>query len=159
MLKKFSVTNFKNFQEKVTFDLGKTNNYQFNTECISNKIVNKAIIYGKNASGKTNLILGITDIIGNITDYGAQPKNNFYTNLLNDVERSAVFEYELCINDKSIIYRYEKKDQNTLVSEVLYFNNEVIVQRNSSQSHFTINIPGLENFDNTLEDVNLSVIK
>ena len=34
MLKKFSVENFKGFQNKITFDIGSPSNYNFNSEII-----------------------------------------------------------------------------------------------------------------------------
>ena len=53
MLKCFSVRNFKNFKEKISFDLSKPYNYEFNKEVISNGCVAKSIIYGINSSGKS----------------------------------------------------------------------------------------------------------
>lgn len=38
MLKRFSVKNFKAFEDKVTLDLSSIGNYEFNKECISNGI-------------------------------------------------------------------------------------------------------------------------
>ena len=52
MLKKFSVENFKGFQDKITFDIGSPSNYNFNSEIIKNGCVTKGIIYGINSSGK-----------------------------------------------------------------------------------------------------------
>ncbi len=58
MLKKFSVENFKGFQNKITFDIGSPSNYSFNSEIIENGCVTKGIIYGINSSGKSNLGIG-----------------------------------------------------------------------------------------------------
>ena len=52
MLKKFSVENFKGFQDKITFDIGSPNNYNFNSEIIENGCVTKGIIYGINSSAE-----------------------------------------------------------------------------------------------------------
>ena len=49
MLKKFSVENFKGFQDKITFDIGSPSNYNFNSEIIKNGCVTKGIIYGINS--------------------------------------------------------------------------------------------------------------
>ena len=68
MLKKFSVENFKGFQDKITFDIGSPNNYNFNSEIIENGYVTKGIIYGINSSGKSNLGLAIFDIITHLTE-------------------------------------------------------------------------------------------
>ena len=55
MLKRFSVKNFKAFEDKVTLDLSSIGNYEFNKECISNGICKTSLLYGKNASGKSSL--------------------------------------------------------------------------------------------------------
>lgn len=160
MLKRFSVTNFKNFQDKITFDLGDTRNYKFNPKCVKDGVVNKAIIYGKNASGKSNLLFAIFDIVSGFTDYQDHVfKYNHYKNLYNDIKNTVVFEYEFILNNQSVVYICEKSDHYTFVAERLFINDTLILDRESSQSEFIINIPELENFDNTLADFNLSVIK
>ena len=55
MLAKFSVSNFKNFKEPIEFTLDQPGKFKYNSECISDGIVGKAILYGKNATGKSNL--------------------------------------------------------------------------------------------------------
>ena len=160
MLKKFSVTNFKNFQDKITFDLGDTRNYKFNPKCVKDGIVNKAIIYGKNASGKTNLILAIFDIVSSLTDLNANHvKYNPYKNLFTNPDNVARFEYEFYLNYKSVQYIYEKLEPNSFASEMLLIDGEIIISRLQGESYFSLNIPELDGFDNTLSDVNLSVIK
>lgn len=47
MLKKFSVENFKCFQDKITLDIGSPNNYSFNSEIIENGCITKGIITGQ----------------------------------------------------------------------------------------------------------------
>ena len=47
MLKKFSVTNYRQFNETLEFDLT-ASNYSFNQECVKNNLVKLALIYGKN---------------------------------------------------------------------------------------------------------------
>lgn len=160
MLKKFSVTNFKNFEEKITFDLGQPKNYKFNTNCIKNGKVKNAIIYGKNASGKTNFILAIFDITNSLTDHNRmQSQYSIYKNLFCDIKQPAKFEYEFDLNDNSVKYICEKTSKSTFVSEQLYINNSLIINRKPSQSKFEVNLSDLTNFDNTLNDNNLSAIK
>ena len=68
MLKKFSVENFKGFQDKITLDIGSPSNYSFNSEIVENGCVTKGIIYGINSCGKSNLGLAIFDIITHLTE-------------------------------------------------------------------------------------------
>ena len=67
MLKEFSVTNFKGFKNTIKFDLS-AKDYEFNSNITRNNIVNKAIIYGKNGVGKTNIGRAIFDIIYHLSD-------------------------------------------------------------------------------------------
>ena len=62
MLKKFTVRNYKNFEKKITIDFSNTAAYQFSTDCIYEGLISKMLIYGRNATGKTNLGRALTDI-------------------------------------------------------------------------------------------------
>ena len=55
MLKKFMLKNYKNFKDEITIDFENIAGYQFNTDCLSDGIIGKMLIYGRNATGKTNL--------------------------------------------------------------------------------------------------------
>lgn len=55
MLKHFRVNNFKNFKDDLDIDFSDVNGYKFSQDCITNDLIGKMIIYGKNGSGKTNL--------------------------------------------------------------------------------------------------------
>ena len=63
MLRRFKVSNFKCFKEDFSLDLTSVKAYTFNPECVKNGIVNNAMIYGYNGSGKSNLGWAILDII------------------------------------------------------------------------------------------------
>ena len=67
MLKRFEVENFKGFKDRLVFDL-QAREYEFNKNLISNGIVNKGIIYGKNGIGKSNLGIALFDIVLHLTD-------------------------------------------------------------------------------------------
>lgn len=92
MLKKFSVENFKGFQDKITFDIGLPNNYNFNSEIIENGYVTKEIINGINSSGKSNLGLAVFDIITHLTE--KQKLLSSYDFYLNMSGRKSFAEYE-----------------------------------------------------------------
>lgn len=67
MLKKFTVENFKGFQNKLTLDL-EADNYDFNPEVTENSCISKGIIYGVNSSGKSNLGFALFEIIIHLTE-------------------------------------------------------------------------------------------
>ena len=45
MLKKFTLKNYKNFKDKITIDFENIAGYQFNTDCLSEGIIGKMLIY------------------------------------------------------------------------------------------------------------------
>ena len=62
MLKRFSLKNYRNFKDEIMINFEDIAGYQFNTECITNGILSKMLIYGKNATGKREEL-----IIDNVT--------------------------------------------------------------------------------------------
>ena len=66
MLKKIRIKNYKCFKD-LSFDLTAAD-YSFNPGLVRDNIVNKALIYGKNGSGKTSLGFAIFDLVQHLTD-------------------------------------------------------------------------------------------
>lgn len=127
MLKKFSVENFKGFRDKITFDIGSPNNYNFNSDIIENGCVTKGIIYGINSSGKSNLGLAILDIITHLTEKQKLLSNyDFYLNM-SGRKSFAEFEYTFLFDNHELIYRYSKLDVNTLRSESLSIDGKEVI--------------------------------
>src|SRR5690349_10930735 len=62
MLKKFTVSNYRAFEKPITIDFSQVRDYKFNEECVKDGLVNKGVLYGANAVGKTNLGRAILDI-------------------------------------------------------------------------------------------------
>ena len=67
MLKHFRVNNFKNFKDDLDIDFSDVNGYKFSQDCITNDLIGKMIIYGKNGSGKTNLSKALCDLKETLT--------------------------------------------------------------------------------------------
>lgn len=126
MIKYFSVKNFKNFDEEICLDFSDTRNYNFNTYCIKNDLLKDIIIYGKNASGKSNLGLAFFDIIYHLTE---NKRNvSLYSNYLNvsSNENEATFYYVFSFDNYEVKYRYKKTDLEELTYEEMIINNELI---------------------------------
>ena len=120
MLKLFKVRNYKNFKDEVVIDFGKVGGYQFSTECVANECINKMIIYGMNATGKTNVgkaIRHIVFILYEGYDYRAD-------NIINadSEEKVAFFYYKFEFNEKEIEYHYSRLAGGTLTEEKLYID-------------------------------------
>ena len=73
MLKLFEVAEFKNFSKKMTVDFSDVHDYQFHTDCITNGLIGKMIIYGRNSVGKSNLGLAMFDVVSHLTDQNVSP--------------------------------------------------------------------------------------
>lgn len=138
MLKKFLVSNFKNFN-KATFELDKPANYEFNSDIIQNGIVTKGILYGINGSGKSNLALAIFDIVLHMTDKERSiEKYILYLNLQSP-KPTADFEYIFCFDGVDVIYRYSKTGPMSLSYESLIINDtEVLCYDFSKRVGYTV---------------------
>lgn len=155
MLKRFEVQNFKNFKDKFVFDLSETKNYEFNTECVQNGVVNKAIIYGVNGCGKSNLGLAILDISNHLTNVPFLIPS--YQNYLNAQanEATAKFKFVFQFDQNEVCYIYEKTAVNKLTFEQLYINGiEVIFY--ASDLPLCVNLKGAETLRTDLQDSNVS---
>jgi len=151
MLKRFSVENFKNFKEKFVFDLS-ARNYEFNKHLIDTNILKAAVVFGKNASGKSNLGLALMDIIAHLTDKQSGPTNPYLN--LEGTKDVATFSYEFNFDGNILIYTYEKLRANIVANEKLYINQELII----SYNHFKEDEKGICNLDDTkLLDLSLGI--
>ncbi|MBU3660007.1 MAG: ATP-binding protein [Flavobacteriales bacterium] len=160
MLTKFSVSNFKSFNDEFVFDLNDTNGYNFNKESVNNGIVENAIVYGRNGVGKSNLGLAVFDIIDHLTD--SEHGDIEYTHYLNALNSSkiATFKYEFSIASNKVVYTYRKNEHRSLIFEKLTINDNLIAEIDREKSNkATINLKGAESLNNDIRNLNLSLIK
>lgn len=161
MLTKFSVSNFKCFNNQFLFDLSTAKNYTFNPGCVKNGIVNNAMIYGYNGIGKSNLGWAIFDVIEHLTDKNRidTPYHNYLNAYnLNDV---AEFDYEFNFNGDTVRYKYLKKDYKTIAAEWFWINNQelISIDRRNGDSTFTCLLNGTEMLNKVVPDDQLSILK
>lgn len=135
MLKRFAVKNYKNFKDTLTLDFGNVGGYKFNQDCVYNDIICKCLIYGRNATGKTNLgeaLADITDII-----FGRYHGLKEYKILnANSEELFATFSYQFSFGDDILEYIYKKNDKRELLSEVLKVNEAIVYDLDFKESIF-----------------------
>ena len=171
MLKSIKVKNFMGFKDELLFDLSKTRTYAFKENLIKDKIVNKGIVYGRNATGKSNLGLAIFDIVNVLTDNYKDKLLTIqnYINLDSD-EDIVEFEYSFLLDGKTITYKYGKLDPLNIVYEELLINNRVQlhfdVRENKEKvvmklkGNNKINLqPYINLYDLKAENYNLSLLK
>lgn len=160
MLKRFEVENFKGFKDRLVFDL-QAREYEFNKNLISNGIVNKGIIYGKNGIGKSNLGIALFDIVLHLTDKERLPVQYLsnYINLDSD-KPFAEFKYTFIFEDDEVVYEYKKKEAYYLIEESLTINNSQVLFYNyfDKKDNF-VDKSLIGNLQIELLDNKLSIIK
>ncbi len=152
MLKKFKVSNFKNFKQSAILDFGNPSNYEFNSEIIRDNCIGKAMIYGINGSGKSNLALALFDIVLHLTDkqkniHSYEP----YLNLQSD-KKVAEFEYTFVFNNKELVYSYKKSAPELLTYESLKIDNVKIMEYSFDNKEGFVKLQGAENLRLVSED-------
>ncbi|CAC9563543.1 SMC domain protein [uncultured Gammaproteobacteria bacterium] len=160
MLEKFSVTNFKNFNKKLTFDFT-ASDYQFNPQSVKEGVVKTAIVYGANASGKSNLGFAIFDIVQHLTDN--ESKGSFYQNYLTKPISIPYAEFEYCFKfeQNEVVYRYSKTNHEILLDEFLSINKKEVlsVKRTDKKKNANFSLQGAESLNQEIANVNLSIVK
>ena len=129
MLKKFTVSNYKNFKDEISLDFSKIGEYSFNADCLSMRL-----IYGRNATGKTNFGRALLDI--KILLYGMF-RNDENSALINaDSQDTAKFIYEFQFGSDEVVYKYSRFANTELCDEELYVNGEAIFKCDFKNSKF-----------------------
>lgn len=160
MLSKFSVKNFKSFEKELIFDLSQTRDYEFQPACVKSGIVNKAIVYGYNGIGKSNLALAIMDIVIHLTD--KHKILGWYENYLNanSAEKIAEFSYIFNFGGDLVEYNYGKLDCESIVYENFLINNKKIISYDRrKKKSLLISLAGTETLNKTTSEIKISLLK
>lgn len=123
MLKQFKLKNYKNFKNEIIFNLEKTGEYDFNEHLFSNEIITKALIYGPNASGKSNLAHALFDIIPLLVD-DSKSLSTTYGNSQGITE----FYYEFIFDGTSIEYTYHRDNKSEIIYEQLKQSKKIMFE-------------------------------
>lgn len=107
MLIKFRAENVKNFREPISLDFTAKHDYQFNPECIKNGLLSKIVIYGPNASGKSNFGIALFDIVGLLTDKQFERALRDEHSFINADSDSKIAKFEYWFKNGNSIIRYE----------------------------------------------------
>ena len=127
MLRCFKLKNYKNFKNEIDIDFENIAGYQFNTDCLEDGLISKMMIYGRNATGKTNLGKALMDITNTI--FGERPLRSRGILLNADsMEDAATFCYVFKFGDDNLQYEYsrfsefELKEERFLINGIEIFN-------------------------------------
>ena len=124
MLKLFEVTGFKNFDKTIQIDFSDVRDYHFNDCCISNQLLSKIIVYGKNSVGKSNLGLAVFDIVSHMTSNHVGPGLYDYYLNVNNKAGYAQFHYVFEFGKDIVDYQYKKNEKQILIYETVSINHE-----------------------------------
>ena len=138
MLRRFAVENFRNFKNRTEVDFTAVHNYTFSSHCVKNGILNKAILLGKNGSGKTNLGFALFDIVMTLTDSTINLRQTDPGAYLNgdSTSKEAAFEYEFQQGEHILKYAYRKIDPRTIVYEELSVDGAMVYRREGDKSDY-----------------------
>ncbi|SDB28971.1 hypothetical protein SAMN02910298_01408 [Pseudobutyrivibrio sp. YE44] len=142
MLKSFQVQNYKNFKNSIKIDFANVGKYQFNQDCLCDGLVSKMLLYGKNASGKTNLGLALFDIRDIM---GLEKVKNTQTFLNADSDSThAVFIYDFVFDGINLEYEYWRNEKRQLIYEKMTVDGDVTFEYDFLTDECQFNIVGLD---------------
>lgn len=136
MLTSYTVKNFKSFKNETVVDLTATNYKLLADTNTLNNITKGALFVGGNASGKSNIIMAIKlllDLLFAKHDVNWSIYPCFFCK-----DNEMFLQYEFNIQNKKIKYiiKYHKKEK--LISEKLYIENNIILDRIGSNAESNI---------------------
>jgi AAA15 family ATPase/GTPase len=161
MLTKFKVQNFRGFKEEFTFNLNPVKSYTFNLDCIENGVVKKAIIQGKNGSGKSNLGLALIELTQHlstkVSDVAQKQSYSIFSHasLRDEVTK---FEHQFLFGSDTVRYQYQKLGPSDICSEFLWINDELVIKYEFGSDIWT-NLSGTETLKKDIGETKLSALK
>lgn len=136
MLKKMYLTNFMSFKERTEFDFTASKYSILGGKNVSdNNVLKGALLIGPNASGKYNVLKGLSFIIKMIKGEGASFSNYRCFFSKNPI---TILEYEFLFNNKEVKYVIEYNTRTNSISENLKIDNITVLQRNGNVGELRI---------------------
>ena len=160
MLVQFSAENYMSIKEKVIFSMLASSDKELSENLINGKnekYLKSAVIYGANASGKTNLLKAINSII-----FMMRNSNNMQPGMklpiipfkFDDefVNKPSSFEFIMIINDIKYVYGFVA-DSSRIYEEYLYYypngkETEIFERTEVNKFHYTITERKLRDIEN-----------
>ena len=127
MLTKITLDNFKSFKNTETIDLMKTNYTILPQNVADNGVLKGCIFVGANASGKSTIILGIKLLL----DFLFSERNlnsGIFICMFGDRPRYSL-AYDFLIDQKSIHYYFEVDTAKSMISEKLFIDDKLMLER------------------------------
>ncbi len=147
MLTKITLDNFKSFKNTVSVDLMKTNYSILPQNVAENGVLKGCIFVGANASGKSTIILGVKLLL----DFLFSERNlnsGIFLCMFGDTPRYSI-SYEFLINKKTIGYSFEVDTRKSMISEKLFIDDKLMLERMGLSAKSYIAEAGGVNYDET----------
>lgn len=136
MLKKIEIENYRAYKNTFVFDLSQTKSYGFNKELIKNNIVNNALIFGYNGTGKSTLLLAIMELSNVLTDLKKDivPDSIYFYAGTNN--RIAKFRFFLQFDEQEIRFEFGKTAWDKISYEKLFVDDiQILEYSHADPSH------------------------
>ena len=127
MLTKITLDNFKSFKNKTVVDLTKTNYTILPQNVADNGVLKGCIFVGANASGKSTIILAVKLLL-DLLFSERNINSGMFLCMFGDTNKYSLL-YEFLIENKTISYSFEVDVSKKMISESLYIDNELLLQR------------------------------
>lgn len=127
MLTKITLDNFKSFKNKTVVDLTKTNYTILPQNVADNGVLKGCIFVGANASGKSTIILAVKLLL-DLLFSERNINSGMFLCMFGDSNKYSL-SYEFLIESKIIRYSFEVDVTKKMISESLYIDNELLLQR------------------------------
>ena len=127
MLTKITLDNFKSFKNKTVVDLTKTNYTILPQNVADNGVLKGCIFVGANASGKSTIILSVKLLL-DLLFSERNINSGMFLCMFGDSNKYSL-SYEFLIENKTIRYSFEVDVAKKMISESLYIDNELLLQR------------------------------
>ena len=159
MLQKFKVQNYRNFRDEFVWDLSNVKNYEFHENLVPGGILKNAIVYGENASGKSNLGYAMMDLLLHLTDtsHNVLKQRRHYMNLDGN-DRLVRFEYVFCFDSNILTYYYEKEEPEKVLREKITINHREVLSADQG-CEAKVSLKGTEQLNLELWDGSISLVK
>ena len=135
MLRKFAVSNFRGFENRIELVLDSPSNFEYNGFAVHEGILKDVMIYGPNGSGKSNIGFALFDIVNHLTQKNKIP--DYYSNYTFGRNGLPVsFEYVFQLSGKTLEYDYSKAADGSLISEKLVVSGITYFDRGVHSVYF-----------------------